>query len=714
VRAFLLCVGLVAMCTTATSLAAQWSGEVLGEVVDVGTGQGLPVASVTALDGTLHSTTDAGGGFHLRGLPEGVVEILFERLGYRSETRRLNVRNGRVHRITVQLTPLPLQLPGLTASVLGRSSSAATLLDRSDILESGARTLGEALEKVAGLVLRADRPGGTETLSIRGSAAGAVLVLVDGVPLNDPITGVADLSSVLISSVSSVEVVRGAQSTAFGSGARAGVVLVRTRAGDRSWRLSSALGSLGDRSAEGDFGVAWSGWKLSFGGRGRRVGGAFAFDQPAAVGGGRGERDNADARQFGVWTSADGDLGGGRLSLRISAEDESRGLPGKSFIPSPAARSEVRRGRGSVGWTRSFTRARAEWVGFAHLTRIRTSDTAPPLGLPFDDRSQVLGAGVRGNVAGETDGALARWSAGMIMQTQWVDSEALSQSVPDRRTDASLSLGAQSGGLAGSSGFALGALAVHRDPSGRRARFTHMIGLEWGAGGFRIGLQNRSSFSPPTLADQFFREGVAVAPNPDLDAERVPSEFEINVGGRWAPGAWVVSLSAAAYDGDVNGMIVWAPDFRFVWSPRNIDVNRRGLDLSATLEAPLSWGRLEARVAYGLAEVNYRRADPSQVAYRPRHSGAFGLTARAAAWTVVVDVTLTGARFPVPSPVNELPAFPVTDLRVARTLRWGERRIEVATHVRRLLNRTDNLIFGFPHPGRTIDFSLGVRGFGSQ
>ena len=46
-----------------------------------------------------------------------------------------------------------------------------------------------------------------------------------------------------------------------------------------------------------------------------------------------------------------------------------------------------------------------------------------------------------------------------------------------------------------------------------------------------------------------------------------------------------VRLGASVFRGDIDGMIAWAPDYRFVWSPRNVDVRRRGVEASAGIES---------------------------------------------------------------------------------------------------------------------------------
>ena len=88
-----------------------------------------------------------------------------------------------------------------------------------------------------------------------------------------------------------------------------------------------------------------------------------------------------------------------------------------------------------------------------------------------------------------------------------------------------------------------------------------------------------SAVTPPVLADLLFREGVGVRLNPDLRPERVRWEAEAGVRREIDRG----TLSARLFYGRVGDMVVWAPDFRFIWSPRNFDVIRRGGEISLGL-----------------------------------------------------------------------------------------------------------------------------------
>src|SRR5262249_43128748 len=121
--------------------------------------------------------------------------------------------------------------------------------------------------------------------------------------------------------------------------------------------------------------------------------------------------------------------------------------------------------------------------------------------------------------------------------------------------------------------------------------------------------------------DQFFHEGVLVRPNPSLRPERVRNELELRAAAHDVRvGVVAVGGDIAAFRANVDGMILWQPDFRFIWSPSNFDVTRNGLD--ASVRAALPALGVETRGSMSVANVEYvGPALTGQVAYRPRTTG---------------------------------------------------------------------------------------------
>ena len=685
--------------------ALQWPGELSGRIVDSLTRTPLGAVEVLVEPGAWRTSTDASGGFRLRGLEPGSYRIWFRRLGYGRTYRDVEVQNGGVARVSVELVPVALELVGITATV---ASAVGIVLSRTAIEASGARTAGDALRAIPGIVIQERGRGGPQTVSIRGANPDGVLVLLDGVPLNDPITGEADLSTVSARSLSRVVFLPGALSARFGPRAAAGVILLESSGDSDPWHASAWGGSLGQ------FGLGVGGSRVLWNGRwagrveGRELDGGFGFTIPAEAGGGDAYRNNADLSSWSASTSWSGPLWDGDLTAITGLEVLERGLPGRSFAPSPEARQDLGRARVSVGWNGGLLGDGSLSVRtFATRQTTRFRDSDPPFGTPYDDRTmlQALGVSAEGSIPGV--GVLRAVSGGVDLDVQSVESDALSAAARPRRTD----LGLRATGMWAPSG---GAFQVSSSIRGHwvgrtdRWHVSHEVALNVPLRSLYLGVAHRSAFNPPTLGDQFFREGVGVEPNPDLRAERVPSEIAVRLSWTGTVVGADVQVSAEAYRGDMKGMIVWLPDFRFVWSPRNTDVRRSGGE--ARLEAELPGVGLLVGGSFSLTRVTYDRpgSEDVQVAYRPRYAATVSAGWRRGPWSLRLASRRTGARFPVPSPVNELDGFWVTEFDVARRWLFGGWSAESHLRIERLFGVTDALIFSYPDPGRTLRLELQV------
>ncbi|MDH4125311.1 MAG: TonB-dependent receptor [Gammaproteobacteria bacterium] len=118
----------------------------------------------------------------------------------------------------------------LATSHLG---SAATVITRADIEQRQARYVADLLRAVPGFAISQTGVTGSQIqVRVRGAEANHVLVLIDGVRANDPATGDEfHWEYLTTSNVERIEVVRGPQSSLWGSDAIAAVVHVITRDG---------------------------------------------------------------------------------------------------------------------------------------------------------------------------------------------------------------------------------------------------------------------------------------------------------------------------------------------------------------------------------------------------------------------------------------------------------------------------------------------------
>ena len=151
-------------------------------------------------------------------------------------------------------------------------SSFTTVIDVDDYAGE-AKTLDQIIGETVGVqVRRFGGPGDPAEISIRGSTANQVVVLLDGIRLNDARSGAVDLSTIPRDLVERIEISRGGGSVQTGSDAIGGVINIITRrpSGAPATRASFTTGSWdtyqGSITQTGSF--AGTDWSLGYDGFG--------------------------------------------------------------------------------------------------------------------------------------------------------------------------------------------------------------------------------------------------------------------------------------------------------------------------------------------------------------------------------------------------------------------------------------------------------------
>src|SRR5208337_4238863 len=138
------------------------------------------------------------------------------------------------------------------------------LITRSEIDARQAVFATDILVTVPGLAVTDDGGfGGVASVRMRGASSDKTLVLIDGVPQNDPSdpNGAFDFANLDLSDVQKVEILQGPQGALWGSSAIGGVIACTTRELD-GWRASGEGGSLETFDGSAGIGRRTDDWAL--------------------------------------------------------------------------------------------------------------------------------------------------------------------------------------------------------------------------------------------------------------------------------------------------------------------------------------------------------------------------------------------------------------------------------------------------------------------
>ncbi len=241
-----------------------WSQNVIeGYVFKSVNNEPLHKANVILLGTNNGAATNAQGFFQINTDQDYPITMLVSHIGYLPQQLTLTAQEA----IKIRLSPAVL--PGDDISVVGTRSRASQevsagldVLSLEEMEQVGASDLSDALRTLSSIQIE-QAEGGNQTISIRGSNPNEVAVYLDGIRLNDANTGVANLATIDQNDLSSIELIKGGNTSLYGAGAFGGVLNMNTKIQtNNSFELARGSGLLDD--ANQDLSINASGHKGIF------------------------------------------------------------------------------------------------------------------------------------------------------------------------------------------------------------------------------------------------------------------------------------------------------------------------------------------------------------------------------------------------------------------------------------------------------------------
>lgn len=693
---------------------------------------GIPLegANVSLQGSSFGAATDASGYYAVENLFVGIYDLRVSFLGYRAiERKGVVVHKDITTRLDFKLKSTILLFDELVVEAERTKATASgfqEVLTARDIRDSHAGTLGELLVQVPGVDI-VDGAGGSngKRVSIRGSNTNQVLVVVDGVVLNDPLTGDVDLNQLSLATIDEVRIHKGGNSSGFGSGALGGVIEIKSKSSAfDEIGLDSRFGSFEARTVRpsvsgnsGRFGYSFS---AEFAGEQGDFPYAYQAIDGATV---RESRINADFSSQNYFGKLFLDFGKHAFRLQGNLYNTDRGLPGLVFGLSPFATAAGQR-RILIGqYTFLSSRFGARVQASQHLNETEFQNDLPPdvplrfrTVSPYHTRYRVLSHRGSANVSYKAPGGHLFEVSGSVQRDDFADSDLLRATAgPVNQTENMAVAGffRNEWLLPNFNFFTTVSLnsnlrvdqIVFNNGQTERTDFevSPRVGVVVSRKGkWRIGAKANwgKSFRAPTFADLFFQD-LRVKGNADLLPERstdVDAGLQVGI-----PLGGSLELSSTYFRHAIDNLIIWELGSFATWRPFNTDALLKGWELGGAWH--LWQNRLQVRVSHvilnALDKSGRRTTDSKRLIYRPERTTKFDLRFDFDRLTLNYHRRMVGRRYETQANTVALPPYAVDDLTLVVKPSLDNLDFRFKLAVLNMLDERYQIVERAPLPGRS-------------
>ncbi len=225
---------------TLFSLSSAWSqpntGIIEGKITS---SEGEPVAgaNIAIKENQKGTSSDNNGKFIIQNIPPGKYTLIVSAVGYAEYEKQLSIQSGQTEKLEITLNTTTEELgevvvTGTMRKTFTKESPVKVAVVTPKRLEQGktSANIMDLIDSVNGLSTQLNcGVCGTNAIRINGVEGPNTAVLIDGMPIMGALASVYGLNGISPSIIDQVEVIKGPQSTLYGTQALGGVVNIITK-----------------------------------------------------------------------------------------------------------------------------------------------------------------------------------------------------------------------------------------------------------------------------------------------------------------------------------------------------------------------------------------------------------------------------------------------------------------------------------------------------
>ncbi|SJZ36122.1 TonB-dependent receptor plug domain-containing protein [Selenihalanaerobacter shriftii] len=559
---------------------------------------------------------------------------------------------------------------------LSETSVSVEVIDEEEIEKKNAHNVADVLRDVAGVNIR-DNGGisGQKTISIRGSSAEQVLVLIDGQPVNSRQNGQIDLSLLPVDQIEKIEVLKGPASAIYGANALGGVVNITTKSGSEEpvTKVDTKFGSFKTR-------------EVTLTHRGSKEN--LNYNLTILKKNSDGHRENSEIDQSNIFTKFNYELNNNSdLTMSFKYDDSDRGAPGTINYPTPNAEQLDEDVSSNLQWQRQLNNIDQKLSVYynEHKSIFDNPDRfeyskhdTKRTGITFDqtnyygEHTLTYGLELKKNKINSTDnGKHDNLNKAFFIQDIWDMNDALK--------------------------FNFGGRYDNHEMFG--SNFSPRMGIVYQISS-KLNLHTSvgKAYRTPTFNElywpyQDFGSWGIYEGNPDLDTESITA---YETGLRYLNDNFKGEVNL--FKKDADNLINWNEGNDGIKRPYNVDeADIKGVELILTKQLSKN-----IFTDFNYTYLDVRDGKGQRLDYKPYHTANIGLNYNKNEVNVSLSGEFIGSRYYSDGDYI-LPSYFIADLKLSKLL---TKNAEVSLEINNLFDRNYEVIEEFSMPGRNVMIEL--------